>query len=35
MSWFKRDNGMQDKVAKIDEAARRVRTEGLWLKCED
>jgi acetyl-CoA carboxylase carboxyl transferase subunit beta len=35
MPWFKKENQLPEKVAKIDEAAaRRVRTEGLWLKCE-
>lgn len=34
MSWFKKEKQLPEKVAKIDEAARRVRTEGLWLKCE-
>jgi acetyl-CoA carboxylase carboxyl transferase subunit beta len=34
MSWFKKETRLPEKVAKIDEAARRVRTEGLWLKCE-
>ena len=34
MSWFKTQNPATGKVAKIDDAARKVRTEGLWLKCE-
>jgi acetyl-CoA carboxylase carboxyl transferase subunit beta len=34
MSWFKTQNPAPGKVAKIDDAARKVRTEGLWLKCE-
>jgi len=33
MSWFKTEKPSSEKVAKID-AARKVRTEGLWLKCE-
>ena len=33
MSWFKRDES-GDKLPKPDEGARRVRTEGLWQKCE-
>jgi acetyl-CoA carboxylase carboxyl transferase subunit beta len=34
MSWFKTQNPAPGKVAKIDDAARKVRTEGLWLKCD-
>ena len=34
MSWFKKEDLLPEKVAKIDDAVRRVRTEGLWLKCE-
>jgi len=34
MSWFKTQSPAPAKVAKIDDAARKVRTEGLWLKCE-
>jgi len=34
MSWFKKENAASAKIAKIDEAARKVRTEGLWIKCE-
>jgi acetyl-CoA carboxylase carboxyl transferase subunit beta len=34
MSWFKKDKPLPEKVAKINDAARKVRTEGLWLKCE-
>jgi acetyl-CoA carboxylase carboxyl transferase subunit beta len=34
MAWFKKDNNKVGKVAKINDAARKVRTEGLWLKCE-
>jgi acetyl-CoA carboxylase carboxyl transferase subunit beta len=31
MSWFKRED---EKKPKPDESGRRVKTEGLWLKCE-
>jgi acetyl-CoA carboxylase carboxyl transferase subunit beta len=34
MSWFKRDKGDDDKLPKLDDKDRRVRTEGLWQKCE-
>jgi acetyl-CoA carboxylase carboxyl transferase subunit beta len=34
MSWFKKENGKPEKVSQIDDAARKLRTEGLWLKCE-
>ncbi|HVN05207.1 MAG TPA: acetyl-CoA carboxylase, carboxyltransferase subunit beta [Bryobacteraceae bacterium] len=34
MSWFKKEDPQPEKVAQIDEAARKVRTEGLWLKCD-
>ncbi len=33
MAWFKRDKNLQDKAKPI-EGDRRVRTEGLWLKCD-
>jgi acetyl-CoA carboxylase carboxyl transferase subunit beta len=36
MSWFKRENGEYESVATTTEPAdgeRRVRTEGLWVKC--
>jgi acetyl-CoA carboxylase carboxyl transferase subunit beta len=32
MSWFKREKPTE--VPKPDEGEKRVRTEGLWLKCE-
>ena len=32
MSWFKRDKKSIDQVTPPEE--RRVRTEGLWMKCE-
>jgi len=34
MSWFKKENAKPEKVAQINEASRKLRTEGLWLKCE-
>jgi acetyl-CoA carboxylase carboxyl transferase subunit beta len=34
MSWFKRDKGDDAKLPQLGEKERRVRTEGLWQKCE-
>ena len=34
MSWFKRDKGDDNKLPKLDDKDRKVRTEGLWQKCE-
>jgi acetyl-CoA carboxylase carboxyl transferase subunit beta len=34
MSWFKREKAADDKLPKLEDAERRVRTEGLWQKCE-
>jgi acetyl-CoA carboxylase carboxyl transferase subunit beta len=34
MSWFKKDNDPEDKSGKADEGERKVRTEGLWQKCD-
>jgi acetyl-CoA carboxylase carboxyl transferase subunit beta len=34
VSWFKRDKPDGDKLPKLDNEERRVRTEGLWQKCE-
>ncbi|HUI58193.1 MAG TPA: acetyl-CoA carboxylase, carboxyltransferase subunit beta [Bryobacteraceae bacterium] len=34
MSWFKRDKSPDDKLPKLGDNERRVRTEGLWQKCE-
>ena len=34
MSWFKRDKAEDDKLPRVGDAERRVRTEGLWQKCE-
>jgi acetyl-CoA carboxylase carboxyl transferase subunit beta len=33
MSWFKRDKPPEEKLPKIEDGDRRVRTEGLWQKC--
>jgi acetyl-CoA carboxylase carboxyl transferase subunit beta len=34
MSWFKRDKATDDKLPKVEDGERRVRTEGLWQKCD-
>jgi len=34
MSWFKRDKPEGGKLPKVEQRERRVRTEGLWQKCE-
>ncbi|HUE03734.1 MAG TPA: acetyl-CoA carboxylase, carboxyltransferase subunit beta [Bryobacteraceae bacterium] len=34
MSWFKKENAKPEKVAPINDPARKLRTEGLWLKCD-
>ena len=34
MSWFKRDRPTDEKLPKLENGERRVRTEGLWQKCE-
>ena len=34
MSWFKRDKPAEEKLPKLEDKDRRVRTEGLWQKCE-
>ena len=34
MSWFKRDKSDDDKLQPVGDAERKVRTEGLWQKCE-
>ena len=34
MSWFRRDKEADDKLPTLGNDERRVRTEGLWLKCE-
>jgi acetyl-CoA carboxylase carboxyl transferase subunit beta len=34
MSWFKRNKPADEKLPVVEEKDRRVRTEGLWQKCE-
>ena len=34
MSWFKRDKPPDDKLPQLATDERKVRTEGLWQKCE-
>src|SRR5262245_33206899 len=34
MSWFRRENSESGKLPKLENGERRVRTEGLWQKCE-
>src|ERR1035438_3888583 len=34
MSWFRRDNPADENRPKHENGERRVRTEGLWQKCE-
>ena len=34
MSWFKRDKPVDEKLPAVENRERRVRTEGLWQKCE-
>jgi acetyl-CoA carboxylase carboxyl transferase subunit beta len=34
MPWFRRDKEPDDKLPKLPNDERRVRTEGLWLKCD-
>jgi len=34
MSWFTRKKPPDEKLPKIENGERRVRTEGLWQKCE-
>jgi acetyl-CoA carboxylase carboxyl transferase subunit beta len=34
MSWFKRDKQPAEKLPMVENGERRVRTEGLWHKCE-
>ncbi len=33
MSWFKKDGPPGEKLPRIENSDRRVRTEGLWQKC--
>jgi acetyl-CoA carboxylase carboxyl transferase subunit beta len=35
MSWFKRNEDNGDKKPRPEDGERRVRTEGLWQKCDD
>ena len=35
MSWFKRDKSAAEKAPTAENGARKVRTEGLWQKCEN
>ncbi|MCC6857455.1 MAG: acetyl-CoA carboxylase carboxyltransferase subunit beta [Bryobacterales bacterium] len=35
MAWFKREKSSQEQRPKPKAGDRKVRTEGLWLKCED
>ena len=34
MSWFRRDKPTDENLPKVENGERRVRTEGLWQKCE-
>src|SRR5689334_19262827 len=34
MSWFKRDKPTETVATKTEETERKVRTEGLWQKCD-
>src|SRR5690242_2316932 len=34
MSWFKRDKPAEPVAPKVEEADRKVRSEGLWQKCD-
>lgn len=34
MSWFQRDKPADEKLPKVETGERKVRTEGLWQKCE-
>jgi acetyl-CoA carboxylase carboxyl transferase subunit beta len=34
MSWFKRDKPSDEKLPKLENGERKVRTEGLWQKCD-
>jgi len=35
MSWFKREKAAAEKTPTVENGARKVRTEGLWQKCEN
>src|ERR1700722_17142791 len=34
MAWFRRDKDPDDKLPQVANGERKVRTEGLWQKCE-
>ncbi len=34
MSWFKRDKPPDEKLPRVEDGERKVRTEGLWQKCD-
>ncbi|HKE28987.1 MAG TPA: acetyl-CoA carboxylase, carboxyltransferase subunit beta [Bryobacteraceae bacterium] len=34
MSWFRRDKPADQKLPRVENGERRVRTEGLWQKCD-
>jgi acetyl-CoA carboxylase carboxyl transferase subunit beta len=34
MSWFQRDKPAEDKLPKVENGEKRIRTEGLWQKCD-
>jgi acetyl-CoA carboxylase carboxyl transferase subunit beta len=34
MSWFKREKPAEEKLPPLENGERRVRTEGLWQKCD-
>jgi acetyl-CoA carboxylase carboxyl transferase subunit beta len=34
MSWFKRERPNGERLPKVENGERRVRTEGLWQKCD-
>jgi acetyl-CoA carboxylase carboxyl transferase subunit beta len=34
MAWFKRDKSEGDKLSRVEDGQKKVRTEGLWQKCE-
>jgi acetyl-CoA carboxylase carboxyl transferase subunit beta len=34
MSWFRRDKPSEQKLPRVENGERRVKTEGLWQKCD-
>ena len=34
MSWFRRDRPEQEKLPRPENGERKVKTEGLWQKCD-